>query len=474
MAKKGAFGAKLTPFVDAAAARLTRTVAARNRCLLSFASQRGLVLSLLKRCLVSLSFLTIAAPAFAQTANNCPEGKGCGWKYEAAVGTVCRLGAQSGVAVRKASNPSDTLFITMQGGGACTNAVTCVGGAYSFDQDDFDKATDPTDTSAVTHLMAGIWNRQDPSSQVARFHHVYIPYCSGDLHAGDAEGYPTWPYKSQFKGWQNSKKYFELIAGKVVRELELAQPGTPIRRVVLSGISAGGYGAVLNLPQLQRALVAAGRPVEVVLVNDSAPFFDNVDSTGANGGTKLWSRCLQKGLYDRFGFANTFMKECASCTATAWLAPWQSTVLTTNPKVHYAFVSSTDDLVIRAFLTPEAFSECQGQVPETHEPQYLAGLEEIRTLLKSPAVATATRRTATYFESYNGFDDLLGSIKHVFLHNGTPAQATGKASGYFYPYVANTSVKSWLESFLNNQSGSAASRHVGTCTPAALGTFNCN
>lgn len=362
----------------------------------------------------------------------------------------------------------------MQGGGVCSNPITCLAGADSFTFDDFCKATDST-TSGVTKLTAGIWNR-NPDSQVSLYNHVYIPYCSGDLHAGDKQ-----TGSNQFKGWSNSKKFFELISGKIITDIETKQVGTPIRKVVLSGFSAGGYGAVLNLPQLQTALRAANRSVQVTLVNDSAPFFNNVDTSG---NPQLWSSCLQQALNDRYGYANTFLaartatgaRLCTNCSSASWMAQWQSAVLAANPQVNYAFVSSTDDFVIRAFLTPEvAFSECIGKVPATNETSYLAGLEQIRATLKSTSVETATRHAATYFQSYNAWDALAASTKHVFIHNGTPGAGTAKGSGYFFPYVGTTSVKTWLEGFLSNPARSAVERHVGTCTPAFLaGTFNCN
>jgi hypothetical protein len=427
---------------------------------------------------IATATLGLTAVASAQDAR-CPEGTAghCGWKYEPVLNTQCRLdtkragrGDQAGVAVRKSKTASDTLMITIQGGGACTNLATCLGGANSFDEADFNKATDPANSDPVTHLLAGIWDRSDVNSKVAQFHQVYIPYCSGDLHVGDRvrSDFPVLGTTSYFKGFSNTKAFFDFIVKTTIPSINAAQPGNPIKHVVLGGFSAGGFGAVLNLNQFTSSVSAAGLGVKVTLINDSAPFFNNVDPASPKG--RLFAPCLQKSIHDRFNLASTVMKQCRACTPTNWMEAFQDEVLAANPRVDYGFVSSTDDGVIRTFLSPVAFFDCDGQIPSTHETEYLKGLKDIRAKLQSSRVETTARHTATYFESYNGSDDLLGSTKHVFIHNGSP---TSKG-GYFYPYVGTTSVKTWLEGFLANSAGPLSSRHVGNCSTWNGGiTYDC-
>jgi len=404
-------------------------------------------------------------------------GGHCGWTYEPVLNTQCRLdtkragrGDLAGIAVRKSTSASDTLFITMQGGGACTNLATCVGGANSFDEADFNKATDPANSDPVTHLFDGIWDRTDGNNKVAQFHQVYIPYCSGDLHVGDRvrPDFPVLGTTSYFKGFSNTKAFFDFIVKTTIPGINAAQPGKPIKHVVLGGFSAGGFGAVLNLNQFAASVSAAGLAVKVTLINDSGPFFSNVEPASPQG--RLFSPCIQKSVHDRFNLANTVIKQCRACTPSNWMEAFQDETLAANPKVDYGFVSSTDDAVIRTFLSPVAFLDCDGQIPSTHETEYLKGLKDIRAKLQSSQVETTARHTATYFESYNGTDDLFGSTKHVFIHNGRPSSK----GGYYYPYVGTTSAKTWLEGFLANSAGPLSSRHVGNCSTWNGGiTYDC-
>jgi hypothetical protein len=81
-----------------------------------------------------------------------------------------------------------------------------------------------------------------------------IPHCSGDVFSGDTEaGFKGRPQI----GYKNVAAYLPRLAS-TFRDAD---------RVVLTGMSAGGYGAAYNFVQVQRAFSW----VDVTMVDDSGP-----------------------------------------------------------------------------------------------------------------------------------------------------------------------------------------------------------
>jgi fermentation-respiration switch protein FrsA (DUF1100 family) len=105
---------------------------------------------------------------------------------------------------------------------------------------------------------------------------VFIPYCTGDLHAG------------------NNVATYDVLGPRMVahvgrRNVEALMPrlrgtwGSP-RRVVVSGSSAGGYGATLNYDLFRRAYPQA----QMTLVDDSGPLLVG-DGVPADERAAWWS-----------------------------------------------------------------------------------------------------------------------------------------------------------------------------------------
>src|SRR5207253_2454278 len=106
---------------------------------------------------------------------------------------------------------------------------------------------------------------------------VYVPYCTGDVHIGsatvdmDVNGTKKTTY---FWGAKNLDMYLARLV-----------PTFPqTTRVILTGISAGGYGAYLNVDRVRSAF-----GVRVDVIDDSGPPFDappDVASVADGGGPK--------------------------------------------------------------------------------------------------------------------------------------------------------------------------------------------
>jgi hypothetical protein len=112
---------------------------------------------------------------------------------------------------------------------------------------------------------------------VADWNFVYVPYCTGDEHVGSTtdgtvrpldvnfDGQPDLPglQNQQFVGYDNVGRTLEYVARYL---------GTDYDRVLLTGSSAGGVGALGNFRQVAEAFPEAS----LTLLDDSGPvFFDD-------------------------------------------------------------------------------------------------------------------------------------------------------------------------------------------------------
>ncbi|OVE82548.1 hypothetical protein BVY03_00635, partial [bacterium K02(2017)] len=90
---------------------------------------------------------------------------------------------------------------------------------------------------------------------------VYVPYCTGDFHTGNrlaVYGDNT----THHVGYANFKAYLE----------RLVPTFSDVKQVIISGNSAGGYGAAFNWYQTQ---IAFGDEIHVNLIDDSGPWLPN-------------------------------------------------------------------------------------------------------------------------------------------------------------------------------------------------------
>lgn len=183
------------------------------------------------------------------------------WTWVDVPGTQCADGSPTGMGVNL--NPgADKVFLYMEGGGACWNWDTCFGPvATALHLDGFDERT--FDGLIVdVYLNSLIFNRDDVRNPFADAHFVFLPYCTADVFGGDnvveLEGF--WPWQREtihFVGRSNLDAYLA----------RLVPTFQDVDKVVLSGSSAGGFGAGLSWPRVQ----AAFDEVRVDVLDDSGP-----------------------------------------------------------------------------------------------------------------------------------------------------------------------------------------------------------
>jgi len=173
------------------------------------------------------------------------------WLWVDFPNAVCGSGLITGLGVNQTQRSRDVL-IFMMGGGACWDEASCalpdqVQLLSRFGRTEFTVAAALFTNTALDRNLAG-----NPFADASL---VFIPYCTGDLHAGDAVN--TYGTKVvHHAGHANTAAF--------LRRLGPTFPGA--RRVFLVGSSAGGYGAQLNY----EAAAAAFPEAEVHLLGDGS------------------------------------------------------------------------------------------------------------------------------------------------------------------------------------------------------------
>lgn len=149
---------------------------------------------------------------------------------------------------------SKNVMVFFEGGGACWDNLTCTfpiadglpPGLPQFFVPAIHPATNPA-------LMQGVFDASNAANPVKDWSAVYIPYCTGDLHAGSATqsyfnvGNPVLPLPPSFNIEHRGFDNFMVVLDWMRKHIE--EP----KSLLVTGISAGGYGASLNFPWLARA-----------------------------------------------------------------------------------------------------------------------------------------------------------------------------------------------------------------------------
>ncbi len=168
------------------------------------------------------------------------------WTWIDVPGMVCGNGTATGIAINP-THRSNKLMLMFEGGGACWEAAACYGILLPMPTashlDGFDENTF---AGVRPQLFDNIWafQRDEPASLFADATWVFVPYCTGDLHAGTRENVYTALNQSRtmhHKGAMNVDAMLARIDDYAFSEL------------FAIGISAGGYGVQLNWDRIAAA-----------------------------------------------------------------------------------------------------------------------------------------------------------------------------------------------------------------------------
>jgi hypothetical protein len=234
----------------------------------------------------------------------------------------CDDGSTTGVGVSPGDDPSLSIFL--DGGGACWSWLTCVlprgtdralAASGPFQKPQFE--------ARARSVPGSILDRATEANPFKAWTLVYVPYCTGDVHAGENVA----EYKDPLG--LTTFSYHHVGHANVVAYL---------KRLVVSGASAGGFGAVANYDTFRRYWPDA----RSYLVDDSGPPLPSGD--------------VGRAQTDRFDAAwklyallDTFCPACRDDISASFAA-----LTARYPRDRMSLLSYLDDPVIEGFFLVNA------------------------------------------------------------------------------------------------------------------------
>jgi hypothetical protein len=170
------------------------------------------------------------------------------WTWIDVPGMSCGNGSPTGIAINP-STRSHNLVLMFEGGGACWDAATCYGiliPVAASHLDGFNAQTFASVQGQIDNNWA--FQRSDPTSPFHDATWVFVPYCTGDLHAGT---------KATVYSALGQMRTMHHVGGtNVDAMLEWLSPYT-FDQIFAIGISAGGFGVQLNWDRIAAAFPGA-------------------------------------------------------------------------------------------------------------------------------------------------------------------------------------------------------------------------
>lgn len=263
------------------------------------------------------------------------------WTWVPEERAKCANGTSTGFGINP--NPSSNrVLIYLQGGGACWSFLTCyVANLAANFSSGYGAANFAADASSTTLLAQpnGLFDRLSIANPLRDYNYVYVPYCTGDNHAGDnVVQYSI--NTARHVGYRNIGAYLD----RIVETFPNAD------RIILAGSSAGGFGATANWWRTQQAF----GPIRVDLIDDSGtPMPPSV--VDPNGATPQAQRT-------QWNLAATLPPGCGACaTRLDAIFSYYASVF---PSHRAALLSYTRDNVLSLFFG----------ISQT---QFNAGLDEV-------------------------------------------------------------------------------------------------
>jgi hypothetical protein len=328
--------------------------------------------------------------------------------YKSIPDSKCRDGSTAGYFIKEGA-PSKNLMIFLDGGGGvCFDSFLC-GIAPQNVNESVDGETAITLVKKQTPQkppVEGIF-KNDTRNPVHDWNMVYVPYCTGDVHAGTKKNgmIPGVSQPQQFVGYTNFGLFLDDFGSKF----------QDADKVLLAGASGGSYGALINA---DRTMPKFPGSTLYVLSDSGVPFDD-----------QYLEPCLQKTWRDLWGLNGAMPVDCPGCFQPdgGGIAKGLSAYLYNKYKGRLlgGFVSSNQDDVVKAFYT-KGLNNCASS-PFYPADRFPNGLHNVRDVLTDKA------RTSSYF---------INGINHVHTYRTRFYDTNG----------LSMSLASWLDKTLQGQS----------------------
>ena len=304
------------------------------------------------------------------------------------------------------------LVVDFEGGGACWSGGTC-GGATPVYQPNIASSQSPP--YRVTN-PSGLYDHTNANNPVKDWYHVFISYCTADIHLGDSvQIYTT--ASGPKKVYHNGQKNVAAVLSWVEKSLSAPEA------VFVTGCSAGAYGAAFYTPR-----IAAAYPNAAVteLGDCSAGVIPDSFVTDTDG-LKRWniSAVLPPGVDLSGGVPTTFLVDAYVAIGKAY------------PKVTLAEYNSQYDGTQTYFYALQSGLDLSNPTAQQAAAQaWAAGLKTSLTKIQTNLPG-----------SFSSYTSLLDTDND--LTNGTAHCVITRPE--FYTLTTNgVSFVDWLNSLLND------------------------
>lgn len=180
-------------------------------------------------------------------------------------GAVCGNGSQYKFFVSYSAT-SNNLVIAMEPGGACWDYPSCTGASGIRGAANINGIAD--DHVDLAPFIVPFFQRELSENHTEDWNYVYLPYCTGDVHTGNAVATYTDP-----EGAGPPVTYHHQGHNNVQLAIEwMASQFENVPRLLVTGCSAGGAGSITNYDFIRKGLPGVKRGF---MLNDSGPIFPN-------------------------------------------------------------------------------------------------------------------------------------------------------------------------------------------------------
>ena len=278
----------------------------------------------------------------------------------------CAKDTPTGIGINP-STKSKRLVIFFDGGGSCWGDDNCA----ALNLDGYG-ATEFAAWVKASGTM-GILDRTDAANPLADASFVFVPYCTGDLHAGNKV--TTYPKLGTLHhlGYPNYTYFLRRIA-PTFREAS---------SVVIAGASAGGGGALWNYARTHDLFA----PTRVFLVDDSGPQLR----------PPYYATSIAETRRTVWGLDGTTPKGCKLCNPTDGYWNIQPFLVATYPDFRGSILDSRSDALLAIFLgldsptVTAALSDLEAAVTSDHfKFFFVAGDQHGFVLTKPPSAIVSS------------------------------------------------------------------------------------